>query len=84
MDQHNEDLLEQIRQEAHCAYISDLRRPSFNPLILDVVTAIDAAAYTLAQWNVVVAYITDQKTDFKSVAQARQCLRECLLEQMRL
>lgn len=60
-------ILDYLKEEASCVYISDLYQKSYLPSIKKVVEGMDPSQYTLRQWNEAVGYISKQKLEFGTI-----------------
>ena len=69
-------ILDYLKEEAGCTYISDLYQISFLPSIKKVVEQIDPDTFTLRQWNDAAGYISQKKLEFHTVQEVRGYLLE--------
>ena len=69
-------LLETLRERIGYTYLSDLRRRGRTAQVCDVIAALDAASFPIAEWNDAVIYLTGKRVVFQSAEDARQFFTE--------
>lgn len=63
-------LLEVLQFRVGCMYLSDLHIPANLPLIRQQLQRIDPACFAVEEWNDAAAYITGERVQFGSCADA--------------
>ncbi len=69
------DLLEKIRQDLHCMYLSDLR---FQPIATDALRlalTMEASSYSVEEWKDALSYIMNQEIGGSTVEEVKETAR---------
>ena len=69
--QREPDLLDTLAQNIDCLYLSDLRSPLWAGDLERAVANVQAAAYSLLQWENAIDYITGGSVHFENQEQAQ-------------
>ena len=59
MTKHKKELLERLRQEMGCDYISDLRYAPFNQRAIQKIRTLDREEYGEAEWSDAIYYLEE-------------------------
>ena len=78
--QKSDELLDTLAARLGCNYLSDLKNPLHKVGIVEVLAAITADSYPLAQWNEALAYLCNQ-TPSSNAESARRRLLQCAAQQ---
>ncbi|MCD2493008.1 hypothetical protein LQE92_10245 [Lacrimispora sp. NSJ-141] len=72
------ELLEYLRIQTDCAYISDLRGSTRFHSIKNAIDHCHVQQYSLREWNDAVEYITGKAILFSKAEEAAECLKSYL------
>lgn len=74
MERKTDLLLKEIQGFAQCAYLSDLHAAALDQRAKDLILKIPDSCYTVPEWSMAVAYITNLQRDFQTVREAKEAL----------
>ena len=73
-------LLDELMRGAKCDYLSDLHATQYSARVRMPFARARAEAYTAAEWNVAIKYITGNPADFENASEAARYLLGVLME----
>ncbi|MEA4998015.1 MAG: hypothetical protein VB087_01365 [Candidatus Limiplasma sp.] len=70
------ELLEEVRNRLHCAYLSDLRFSPMKTQAIRCLANMDGCRYSLWEWNDAIAYLLEENTVCGDILTAQDRFRQ--------
>lgn len=78
---HGDELLEALRQQAGCLYLSDLHTPACRKRLYRALAAIDARAHSAEAWRDAARYISGRQPQGHDAESVKNWLRASLADE---
>lgn len=75
----NKGLLDILAEKAGCMYLSDLRQPHVNSILIHSLREIDSSAFGLREWNEAAEYLTGKNCSFESREEVKKYILDASL-----